>query len=238
MAQNKTDKTPASNCATTATRGAGMKRPANEEYRRAVEIAKAAIEEVKNHPRIRADRLTPQATLAAIKAKAAKGEAPSAEELGALGAAMEEREAAKVKRKRGRPKGSGRATLERKAVHAALMALADSRLKLFAKGQPRCSAIAEAMQACKFRKLNTPEAVAFEARKFRSLDREVGRFMAVVNAQLAPIRAVTRHVQSTIDAATAPARRAQAQATAISRAVQEPTRRIREILKSRFLPDA
>ena len=220
-----------------------MTRPANEDYRRAVEIAKAAIEEVKNRPRIRAERLTPQAALAAIEAKAAKGEAPSAEELGALGAAMEEREAAKVKRKRGRPKGSGRATLEREAVQAAFMALelepidyfrAPSRRK---RWPTKCDAVAEAMHACGFKVFITWQAVQKEAVEFRKFERAAGCFIKKVNAQLAPVRAVARHIQSTIDAATAPARRAQARATAIVQAVREPTRRIRELLENRLPPD-
>ena len=204
-----------------------MSRPTNAEYRRAVETAKAAIEEVKNRPRVRADRPTAQAALATIRAKAAKGEAPSTEELGALGAAVEDRAAAKVKRKRGRPKGSGRVKLERRAVHAAFTALEGSSLAYFAKGNALCNAVAEAMRACGFRHLATRPAVEFEAKRRRKKERAAGRFMVELNARLSPIRA-----------ATAPARRARARANAIVHAVQEPTLRIREILESRFPPEA
>jgi len=217
------------------------RRASREHYQRAVDTAKAAIEQVRRPPCTGRHRPSAQAAIADVRAKAERGEPVSPEELGAIAAALESQGTAR-RPKRGRPRGAGRATHEKRAVRAALMALEGSPLHLYRTapggGAPtRCDAVAEAMRACGFRRLCTYGAVAIEARKYRRREKAAARLMAHLNASLAPARSIVTAVERQIAEATAPARRAQARASAIVRAVEEPARRIRRIAENRFPPD-
>jgi len=64
-----------------------MKRVSRDAYSGAVAAVRAAIDETKGPPRIRADR-SPQAMLAAMQGKHAKGDRPTGADLAAMTAAF------------------------------------------------------------------------------------------------------------------------------------------------------
>jgi len=139
-----------------------MKRVSREAYSGAVAAALAAIEEAKGPPRIRADR-SPQAMLAKMQAKHAKGEGPTDGDMAALAAAFA--------RGRGRPIGT-RNHAARLALLAAAFAVRGIEMNAYRNGAAghrltQCDAIADAMVAAGFRSLATYDAVAREMRRFR-----------------------------------------------------------------------
>lgn len=139
-----------------------MKQPSREQYERAAALAREAIREAKNAPRIRADR-SPQAVLAKMQAKAEKGEALTQADFGAMAAALAEQESLK-RRGRGRPKGA-RADGHR-ALRAAIWAVDESGLQPYRNAYgphlSQCDAIAEAMKAEGFRTLCSYDAAKRE----------------------------------------------------------------------------
>ena len=152
-----------------------MKRPSREEYERAVALARAAIREAQDAPRIRADR-TPQAVLAKFEAEQARGEILTEAEAmakanalaAALAAALAEQESRKL-RGRGRPKGK-RAEGHRE-LRAAIWAVQGTGLNPYRNhwgGRPsQCDAIAEAMKAEGFRTLCNYDAAVREMKAYR-----------------------------------------------------------------------
>ncbi len=133
-----------------------MKRPSREEYQRAVALALAAIREEKAAPRIRADR-SPEAVLARVLEKNAKGEALTEADLGAWAAALAEQQSRK-QRGRGRPKGT-RDHAAHAALRAAIWAVQESGLRPYRNNighrLSQCDAIAEAMKAEGFAQFRT-----------------------------------------------------------------------------------
>lgn len=142
-----------------------MKRPSREEYQRAVALAREAIRARKARPRIRADR-SPQAALAKMQAKQAKGEKI---DLGEMTAALVEQEIRK-RRGRGRPKGA-RDDAAHAALRAAIIAMGATRLRPYRNETgPRlsqCDAISDAMKAEGFRTLCSYDAAKAEMLKLR-----------------------------------------------------------------------
>lgn len=146
-----------------------MKQPSREEYQRAVALAREAIRARKARPRIRADR-SPQAALAKMQAKQAKGEPLTEADLGAMAAALAEQDNRK-RRGRGRPKGA-RDDAAHGALRAAIIAMGATRLRPYRNGEtgPRlsqCDAIADAMKAEGFRTLCSYDAAKREMLKLR-----------------------------------------------------------------------
>ena len=184
-----------------------MKRPSREEYERAVALAQAAIRESKAAPRIAADR-SPQALVAAMQEKQARGDAPTEADLGALAAALAEQESRK-QRGRGRPKGtSDRAA--RRAFNAAAIALDGCGLHAFRNNATghrltQCDAIAEAMHAEGFRVLTTYDAAA---RGMRALRRNLRSVLAAVGPRvqemLKPLRRQMQDIRRGINEALRP----------------------------------
>lgn len=177
-----------------------MKRPSREEYQRAVALAREAIREERNAPRIRADR-SPQAVLAKMQAKAEKGEAldPDAV-LAAMAAALAEQESGK-QRGRGRPKGAR--TDGHRALRAAIWAADESGLQPYRNNTgPRlsqCDAIAEAMKAEGFRTLCSYDAARREmvalrkslrgvmvplARHWQAIQRDISKALEPLGRQM------------------------------------------------------
>lgn len=169
-----------------------MKRPSREEYERAVSLARAAIEEYKARPRIRADR-SPQALLARLQERQAKGEPVTDADLAGLAAALAEREAPK----RGRPKGT-RNVAAHGAFWAALFATDDFGLQPYRNRYPGrhvtavrftlCDAIAEAMHAAGFRNLATynaaSDAMKAARRDLKGARQSLSRFSRTMQQQL------------------------------------------------------
>ena len=145
-------------------------------------MARDAIRAEKAAPRMRADR-SPQAVLAKLQAKQAKGEALTEADLGALAAALAQEESRK-QRGRGRPKGARDfATLG--ALRAAIYAVQESGLPNPYRNNigPRlsqCDAIADAMQAEGFRTMNTYDAARREMIAFRRAWRGASAAISVV----------------------------------------------------------
>lgn len=167
-----------------------MKRPSREEYQRAVALAREAIREGQNAPRIRADR-SPQAVLAKMQAKAEKGEAPTKADLGAMAAALAELTTPK-KRGRGRPKGA-RDHAAHGALQAAIWGVQESEIENPYRNNtgPRrsqCDAIAEAMQAEGFRTLCSYDAARREMVAFRRICRPGVRFQLPISRLLEGLR--------------------------------------------------
>jgi len=139
-----------------------MRQPSREEYQRAVALARAAIREEKDAPRIRADR-SPQAVLARMQAKQAKGEALTEADFGAMAAALAEQQSRR-QRGRGRPKGT-RDHAAHAALRAAIWAVQESGLRPYRNDEAgrnktghrlsQCDAIAEAMKAEGFAQFST-----------------------------------------------------------------------------------
>lgn len=140
-----------------------MNRYSREEYDRTVAMARAAIRARKARPRILADR-NPNALMAAILEKHAKGEAPTEADFAALAGAMAEQEA-RTQRGRGRPKGT-RDTAALGALRAAIWAVTESGLNPyrnpFAPALSQCDAIAEAMRLEEFRRMCSYDAAKRE----------------------------------------------------------------------------
>lgn len=126
-----------------------MKITSREEYGHAVTLARAAIRAHADRSGIRAD-LSPQAMLAKIKAKIAKGEKLNETDSKAILTALAKQEGQK-KRGRGRPKGT-RDNAALGALRAAIWAVQESALKnpyRNNEGPPlsQCDAISDAMKA-------------------------------------------------------------------------------------------
>ncbi|MDG1117237.1 MAG: hypothetical protein P8N72_08925 [Flavimaricola sp.] len=145
-----------------------MRQPSREDYERAVALARAAIRAEKDASHIRADR-SPQAVLAKIQVKQAKGEAPTQDDIAALAGALAEHEK-RGQRGRGRPKGA-RDYAAHGAVRAAIWAVQDSGLRPYRNDiGPRtsqCDSIAEAMKAEGFRTLCSYDSAKRKMMAFR-----------------------------------------------------------------------
>lgn len=149
--------------------GGRMKRPSPEEFGRAVALARAAIQAQKARP-ISQPARSPHAVAEAIKVRQAKGEAPSAAELGAVLAELAEHERRK-QRRRGRPEGT-RNHAALRALRAAIRAVQESGLRPYRNnatghGLTQCDAIAKAMTAEGFRTMNGYDAAAREMKAQR-----------------------------------------------------------------------
>lgn len=146
-----------------------MNRPSTEEFGRAVALARAAIQAQKDRPISQAAR-SPHAVAEAIKARQAKGEAPSAAELGAVLAELAEHERRK-QRGPGRPSGT-RNQAALRALQAAILAVQESGLHAYRNtatghGLTQCDAIAKAMTEEGFRTMNSYDAAAREMKVHR-----------------------------------------------------------------------
>ncbi|HBG97964.1 MAG: hypothetical protein JKP98_02495 [Rhodobacteraceae bacterium] len=158
-----------------------MKRPSREEYQNAVALARAAIRAAKDAPPIRADR-SPQAVLAAMQAKNARGEAVTDDDLGAMAAALAEHEG-RAQRGRGRPKGTSDRKAHR-ALRAAIRALSESRMAPYRnRTGPRlsqCDAIADAMRDEGFRRFATYDSARRAMLDHRRMRREAGKVLTAL----------------------------------------------------------
>lgn len=156
-----------------------MKRPSREEYERAVALARAAIQARKGRPFIRAEQ-SPQAVLAKMQAKQAKGEALTEADFGAMAAALAEQDNRK-RRGRGRPKGA-RDHAGHAALGAAIWAVQQSGLRPYRNNEgPQLSqgdAIADAMRLEGFRTLCSYDAARREMMAHRKGNRNALAGMA------------------------------------------------------------
>lgn len=174
-----------------------MKRPSREEYERAVSLARAAIEEYKARPRIRADRPSPQALAARMQERLERGEDIEAD-LATLYSVLAER-------RRGRPRGT-RNVAAHGAFWAALFAVDETGLKCYrdkyaGHNFTQCHAIADAMQGAGFRTFNTyngaEKAMKSARRDIRAATLDLSRIVRPLQHQL---RDMTRGIAPVIAA--------------------------------------
>lgn len=172
-----------------------MKQASREEYERAVALARTAIREERNAPRIRADR-SPQAVLAKMKKKQAEGEELTEADFGAMAAALAKEEGGK-RWSRGRPKGA-RAEGHR-ALRAAMWAVQESGLRPYRNCETgpklsQCDAIAEAMKAEGYNALCSYDAARRELivhrrgmKSFRGIARQLQALQRMVAENYVPL---------------------------------------------------
>lgn len=170
-----------------------MKQATREEYERAKRLAKAGIEAYRDRAKKR-KKPTAKELMQAMQEKAARGEAATESEMGALAAAIEAQHT--PKRGRGRPKGTQDSAAKSafRAAYIATEACDLQRYRNSASGHrlTLCDALAEAMNEAGFSSLTTYDAVAAKSKMMRrSLKRaaadmrEISQRIEAVVARLA-----------------------------------------------------
>jgi hypothetical protein len=194
MARDKTDKTDLTPVATPATRAAEKEtKPVRSRgrYEFAVILARLAIRSAKERPRNGVSSADPERVMAGLLKRVGAGETLTADEAGALCAAMAAREALE-RRGRGRPKGRNLTAVEafNAAAYATLLVpgLSDYENQQKKPGKKhdltRCKALADAMKAEGFERFTTVDAAAKEMRTFKREGRDALRKIPLVLSRL------------------------------------------------------